>query len=276
MYTLNCRGRLLVLDQPVVMGIINLTPDSFYAGSRSAQLDAVLFKAEQLLTDGALLLDIGAQSTRLGSNYLTAEEEWERLAPILPKLTEYFPQAYFSVDTFHASVAKQAHEAGVHLINDISFGLLDAEMIPVVAQSGLPYIGMHMKGSPQTMQSLAHYDDLLLELSDFFRERIAVCRAAGIKDLILDPGFGFAKTIEHNFRLLNRLEDLQVFELPLLAGLSRKSMITKTLGITADEALNGTSVLNTIALQKGAAILRVHDPKPALEAIQLLAKLNAS
>lgn len=276
MYTLNCRGRLLVLDQPVVMGIINLTPDSFYAGSRSAQLDAVLFKAEQLLTDGALLLDIGAQSTRPGSNYLTAEEEWERLAPILPKLTEYFPQAYFSVDTFHASVAKQAHEAGVHLINDISFGLLDAEMIPVVAKSGLPYIGMHMKGSPQTMQSLAHYDDLLLELSDFFRERIAVCRAAGIKDLILDPGFGFAKTIEHNFRLLNRLEDLQVFELPLLAGLSRKSMITKTLGITADEALNGTSVLNTIALQKGAAILRVHDPKPALEAIQLLAKLNAS
>ena len=276
MYTLNCRGRLLVLDQPVVMGIINLTPDSFYAGSRSAQLDAVLFKAEQLLTDGALLLDIGAQSTRPGSNYLTAEEEWERLAPVLPTLTEHFPQAYFSVDTFHASVAQQAYEAGVHLINDISFGMLDAEMIPVVAKSGLPYIGMHMKGSPQTMQSQANYNDLLLEITDFFSQRIAACRAAGIKDLILDPGFGFAKTREHNFQLLNRMQELQVFELPLLAGLSRKSMITKTLGITADEALNGTTVLNTVALQKGASILRVHDPKPAVEAIQLLAKLKSS
>lgn len=276
MYTLNCRGRLLVLDQPVVMGIINLTPDSFYAGSRSAQLDAVLFKAEQLLTAGAVILDIGAQSTRPGSNYLTADEEWTRLAPVLPTLTEHFPQAYFSVDTFHASVAQQAYEAGVHLINDISFGMLDAEMIPVVAKSGLPYIGMHMKGSPQTMQSLANYNDLLLEITDFFSQRIAACRTAGIKDLILDPGFGFAKTREHNFQLLNRMQELQVFELPLLAGLSRKSMITKTLGITADEALNGTTVLNTIALQKGATILRVHDPKPALEAIQLLAKLKSS
>ncbi|MCF1715163.1 dihydropteroate synthase [Flavihumibacter sp. RY-1] len=276
MYTLNCRGRLLVLDQPVVMGIINLTPDSFYAGSRSAQLDAVLFKAEQLLTAGAVILDIGAQSTRPGSNYLTADEEWARLAPVLPTLTEHFPQAYFSVDTFHASVAQQAYEAGVHLINDISFGMLDNEMIPVVAKSGLPYIGMHMKGSPQTMQSLANYDDLLLEITDFFSQRIAACRAAGIKDLILDPGFGFAKTREHNFQLLNRMQELQVFELPLLAGLSRKSMITKTLGITADEALNGTTVLNTVALQKGATILRVHDPKPAVEAIRLLTKLTDS
>jgi dihydropteroate synthase len=276
MYTLNCRGRLLVLDQPVVMGIINLTPDSFYAESRSAQLDAVLLKAEELLTAGAHLLDIGAQSTRPGSTYLTADEEWARLAPILPTLIEHFPRAYFSVDTFHASVAQKAYEAGVHLINDISFGRLDPEMIPVVAKSGLPFIGMHMKGTPQTMQSLAHYDDLLLELSGFFRERIAACRAAGITDLILDPGFGFAKTIEHNFKLLNRLEELQVFGLPLLAGLSRKSMITKTLGITADAALNGSSVLNTVALQKGAAILRVHDPKPALEAIRLLSKLEDS
>lgn len=276
MYSLNCRGRLLVLDQPVVMGIINLTPDSFYAGSRSAQLDAVLFKAEQLLTGGAVILDIGAQSTRPGSNYLTADEEWTRLAPVLPTLTEHFPQAYFSVDTFHASVAQQAYEAGVHLINDISFGMLDAEMISVVAKSGLPYIGMHMKGNPQTMQSQANYNDLLLEITDFFSQRIAACRAAGINDLILDPGFGFAKTREHNFQLLNRMQELQVFELPLLAGLSRKSMITKTLGITADEALNGTTVLNTVALQKGASILRVHDPKPAVEAIQLLAKLKSS
>lgn len=276
MYTLNCRGRLLVLEQPVVMGIINLTPDSFYAGSRTAQLDAVLRKAEFLLKDGALLLDIGAQSTRPGSVFLTAAEEWSRLEPILPKLLEHFPQAIFSVDTFHASIAQQAFETGVHLINDISFGILDPEMISVVASCGLPYIGMHMKGSPQTMQSFAKYDDLLLEISDFFRERITVCRAAGIKDLILDPGFGFAKTIDHNFRLLGRLEELKVFELPLLAGLSRKSMITKTLGITAEEALNGTTVLNTVALQKGATILRVHDPKPALEAIRLLEKLKAS
>ncbi|MBL7768109.1 MAG: dihydropteroate synthase [Flavipsychrobacter sp.] len=276
MYTLNCRGRLLVLEQPVVMGIINLTPDSFYAGSRTAQLDAVLRKAELLLKDGALLLDIGAQSTRPGSVFLTAAEEWARLEPILPKLTEQFPQAFFSIDTFHASVAQQAFEAGVDLINDISFGMLDPDMIPIVAACGLPYIGMHMKGNPQTMQSLAQYDDLLLEISDFFRERITACRAAGIKDLILDPGFGFAKTIDHNFRLLGRLEELKVFDLPLLAGLSRKSMITKTLGISAEEALNGTTVLNTVALQKGATILRVHDPKPAIEAIQLLTKLNVS
>jgi dihydropteroate synthase len=276
MYTLNCRGRLLVLDQPVVMGIINLTPDSFYAGSRSEELEDVISKAAQLLQDGALLLDIGAQSTRPGSSFLTATEEWARLEPLLAALVASFPQAFFSVDTFHAEVAKKAAEAGVHLINDISFGMLDPEMIPVVAESGLPYIGMHMKGSPQTMQSLAQYDDLLLEISDFFIERIAVCRAAGIKDLILDPGFGFAKTVDQNFQLLNRLQELKVFGLPILAGLSRKSTITKTLGITAEEALNGTTVLNTVALQKGASILRVHDPKPALEAIRLLAKLNPS
>ncbi len=276
MYTLNCRGRLLVLDQPVVMGIINLTPDSFYAGSRSEELEDVISKAAQLLQDGALLLDIGAQSTRPGSSFLTATEEWARLEPLLAALVASFPEAFFSVDTFHAEVAKKAAEAGVHLINDISFGMLDPDMIPVVAASGLPYFGMHMKGSPQTMQSLAQYDDLLLEISDFFIERIAVCRAAGIKDLILDPGFGFAKTVDQNFQLLNRLQELKVFGLPILAGLSRKSTITKTLGITAEEALNGTTVLNTVALQKGASILRVHDPKPALEAIRLLAKLNPS
>ncbi len=276
MYTLNCRGRLLVLDQPVVMGIINLTPDSFYAGSRSEELDGVISKAAQLLQDGALILDIGAQSTRPGSSFLTASEEWARLEPLLAALVGRFPQAFFSVDTFHAEVAEKAAEAGVHLINDISFGMLDPDMIPVVAASGLPYIGMHMKGSPQTMQSLAQYDDLLLEISDFFIERITACRAAGIKDLILDPGFGFAKTVDQNFQLLNRLQELKVFGLPILAGLSRKSTITKTLGITAEEALNGTTVLNTVALQKGASILRVHDPKPALEAIRLLAKLKPS
>lgn len=276
MYTLNCRGRLLVLEKPVVMGIINITPDSFFEESRKNNVEEILQKTGQLLEQGAVIVDIGAQSTRPGSDFLSAREEWERLDPVLPVLLKRFPRAFFSIDTFHSEVAERAAAAGIHMINDISFGCLDSGMIPVVAKTGLPFIGMHMKGSPQTMQSLAQYGDLIVEITDYFLERISVCREAGIKDLILDPGFGFSKTISHNFQLLSRLEEFRVLKLPILAGLSRKSMITKTLHIPVAEAQNGTTVLNTIALQKGASILRVHDPLPALQAINLLSPLNIS
>lgn len=270
MYTLNCRGALIVLDQPVVMGIINLTPDSFYAGSRKQQLAEVVSKAEQLIQEGAFILDIGAQSTRPAGEYLSASKEWERLAHVLPELIDRFPTTLFSIDTFHAAVAEQAAHAGVHLINDISAGCMDPNMLAVVAQAGIPFIAMHMKGTPQTMQSMATYEDLILEMTDYFMERISSCKASGIKDLILDPGFGFAKTIDQNFRLLHQLDQFKVLGNPLLVGLSRKSMITKTLGIPVDDALNGTTVLNTIALMKGAKILRVHDVKAAVEAIKLV------
>lgn len=270
MYTLNCQSRLLVLDQPKVMGILNITPDSFYAGSRAAQVPAVLEKAARLIEDGADILDIGAQSTRPGSTFLSADEEWNRLAPVLPELLKRFPDCFFSVDTFHARVAENAAAAGVHMINDISGGLLDEAMLTTVAATGLPFVCMHMKGTPQTMNDLAQYDDLLLEMTDYYIERISRCRAEGIVDIILDPGFGFAKTIQHNFQLLHRLDELHHFQLPLLVGLSRKSLITKTLGVPADQALHGTTVLNTIALMKGAMVLRVHDPLPAKQAIRLL------
>jgi dihydropteroate synthase len=270
MYTLNCRGALIELDQPVVMGIINLTPDSFFAGSRKQQLEEVILKAEQLIQEGAFFLDIGAQSTRPAADYLSADEEWERLKFVLPELIERFPNTLFSIDTFHAAVAEQAAQAGIHLINDISGGHQDPNMLAVVAQAGIPFIAMHMKGRPQTMQTLATYEDLMLEMTDYFMERISTCKAAGIKDLILDPGFGFAKTIDQNFLILQQLDQFKVLENPLLVGLSRKSMITKTLGIPVEEALNGTTVLNTIALMKGAKILRVHDVKEAIEAIKLV------
>ncbi|HEY8399190.1 MAG TPA: dihydropteroate synthase [Flavihumibacter sp.] len=273
MYTLNCRGRLLVLDQPLVMGILNITPDSFFAGSRTNALEDAVSRAAEMISAGAALLDIGAQSTRPGSDYLSAGEEWARLAPVLPELVQRFPDCIFSVDTFHAAVAEKAAAAGVHIINDISGGHMDPGMLKVVGSTGLPFICMHMKGTPQTMQSLAQYDDLLLEMTDYFLERKQACRDAGIRDLVLDPGFGFAKTIEQNFELLGKMDDLHALGCPLLIGLSRKSMITKTLGIPASEALNGTTVLNTLALSKGAHILRVHDVRPAVEAIRLLQQL---
>lgn len=275
MYTLNCRGRLLVLDQPVVMGILNITPDSFFAESRKTRLEEIIIKAQRMISEGAKILDIGAQSTRPGSTYLTPAAEWERLEPVLSTLIGSFPDCFFSIDTFHASVAEKSYAAGVHMVNDISGGQMDPSMLSVVGATGLPYICMHMKGTPQTMQSLAHYDDLLLELTDYFLERKLACEHAGIQDLVLDPGFGFAKTIDHNFELLRRLGDLKVLSLPLLIGLSRKSMITKTLGIPASEALNGTSVLNTLAVEKGAHILRVHDVRAAVEVLKLVRRVDS-
>lgn len=268
MYTLNCKGRLLVLDKPVVMGILNITPDSFYSGSRIQQSE-VLQKARQMINEGAIILDIGGQSTRPGSARLTADEELKRVLPAIEAIRKEFPSVFLSIDTYHAKVAKETVAAGIDIVNDISAGDMDATMLSTVASLNVPFIAMHMQGTPDTMQQNPNYENITKEVVDYFIQKTTACKAAGIIDLILDPGFGFGKTISHNFQLLKSMEALQIFNVPILAGLSRKSTIWKTLKITPEEALNGTTVLNTIALTKGASILRVHDVKEAVEVITL-------
>jgi len=266
--TWNCRGRLVVVENPLVMGILNLTPDSFYAGSRTA-LEDVVRKAGQMLAEGADILDVGGQSTRPGSDALGAEEELLRVLPAVHAIHENYPDALISIDTFHHRVAEAAVRSGASLVNDISSGGLDPDMIPAVAALGVPYIMMHMKGTPQTMQDQAVYRDLLGEVMDHFIAKREECHKAGIPDLVIDPGFGFAKTLKQNFELLANLSLFQTLGLPILAGLSRKSMVYKPLGTTSEQALNGTTVLNTVALMQGAHILRVHDVKEAKEAVTL-------
>ena len=268
MYTLNCKGRLLVLDKPVAMGILNITPDSFYSGSRIKQ-DEVLQKAGEMINEGATILDIGGQSTRPGSTRISANEELERVIPAIESIRKEFPSVFLSIDTYHAVVAKETVAAGIDIVNDISAGDLDDAMLSTVAVLKVPYIAMHMKGNPDNMQQNPVYENITREVVDYFIHKTTACKAAGIVDLILDPGFGFGKTITHNFQLLRNMEALQIFHVPILAGLSRKSTVWKTLQITPEEALNGTAVLNTIALTKGASILRVHDVKEAKEAITL-------
>lgn len=276
MYTLNCKGRLLVIEKPVVMGILNITPDSFFSGSRVQHKDELLQKAGEMLNDGATILDIGGQSTRPGSKRLTAEEEMERVLPAVEVLKATHPDCFISVDTFYAAVAKASVDTGADIINDISAGDMNDQMLSTVAALNVPYIAMHMKGTPDNMQSNPAYENVTRDVVDYFIKKIEQCRTAGIKDIVIDPGFGFGKTIEHNFQLLKSMEVFSMFKLPVLAGLSRKSTIWKTLGITPEEALNGTTVLNTIALQKGATILRVHDVKEAVETIKLFsAYINA-
>ncbi len=274
MYSLNGGGRLLTLDPPRVMGILNITPDSFYAGNRVDTESGLLQRAETMISEGASIIDIGAQSTRPDSRFMLPEEEWARLAPLLPVLCRRFPEMIFSVDTFHAQVARRAVEAGAAMVNDVSGGQLDSDMLRTVGALGVPFVCMHMRGTPQTMQTLTAYTALVPAICDYFIERVAACRAAGIKDVVLDPGFGFAKTIAQNFELLNNLEQFRLLGCPLLLGVSRKSSISKTLGITAEEALNGSTVLNTIGLLKGAHILRVHDVKEAVEAVRLVAAVT--
>ena len=269
MYTLNCKGRLLVIEKPIVMGILNITPDSFYSNSRLQQMDEIIQKAEQMIEEGATILDIGGQSTRPGSDRLTAAEELKRVLPVIQQLKKKFSNTFFSIDTYHSTVAKETVAAGVDMINDISAGEMDEQMLSTVAALHVPYIAMHIKGTPETMQQNAVYEDVTKEVIDYFIQKMDECKRAGITDVIIDPGFGFGKTIEHNFQLLKKLEAFQLFHVPVLAGLSRKSTIWKTLNITPEEALNGTTVLNTIALTKGAVILRVHDVKEAVEAIEL-------
>jgi dihydropteroate synthase len=268
--TLQINGRLLPLDKPRIMGILNITPDSFYSGSRFSATDDALRQAEQMLSEGADFLDVGGYSTRPGATEVTENEEINRIRPIVAALARRFPQAVISVDTFRASVAKVAVSEGAHIINDVSGGQADAAMFATASALGVPYVLMHSRGTPQTMQQLTHYEDIFTELMFFFQERILQLQQLGCRDIIIDPGFGFAKTIEQNYALLKNLSVFHQLEKPLLAGISRKSMIWKKLGTSPEEALNGTTALNTVALLQGAQILRVHDVKPAAEIIHLL------
>ncbi|MFB9861637.1 dihydropteroate synthase [Rufibacter immobilis] len=271
--TLNCGGRLVSLRQPTVMGILNITPDSFYAHSRLQGIDAVLQQAEKMLTEGATFLDIGGYSTRPGAPEVTEQEELDRVVPTIKALAREFPEALLSVDTFRAKVAQAAVQQGAHLINDVSGGTLDERMFDTVAQLGVPYILMHMRGTPQNMATLTTYENgLLEEIISFLAQRVAQLRTAGVKDIIIDPGFGFAKNIDQNFELLRRLRELELLELPLLIGLSRKSMTYKALRVGPEEALTGTIVANTLALLHGADILRVHDVKEAIHTIEIVRK----
>jgi dihydropteroate synthase len=251
------------------MGILNITPDSFYVGSRVSSAD-VLKKAEQMLADGAKILDIGGQSTRPGSEQIGVDEELKRIISSVELLSKEFPEAFISVDTYHSAVAKEAVAAGASIINDISGGVLDERMLDTVATLKVPFICMHMKGTPENMQQQAVYENVTREVLDYFISRTDECKKAGINDVIVDPGFGFAKNISHNFEMLQQLSVLKILEKPILVGLSRKSTIYKTLKTTAENALNGTTVLNTIALLNGANILRVHDVKEAVETIELV------
>lgn len=273
-FTLNCRGRLISLETPAVMGILNVTPDSFHTGNRFGNEAALLERAEKMLSEGADFLDIGGYSTRPGAADISAEEEIRRVAPIITALARRFPEAVISVDTFRASVARQAVDAGAAIINDVSGGLLDETMYETVAALQVPYILMHMRGTPQTMAGLNQYRDLIPDILDELHPKIARLRELGVKDLVVDPGFGFAKNADQNYQLLRQADAFHVFGIPLLIGISRKSMIWKKLGIPPEEALNGTTVLNTIALQKGAHILRVHDVREARETIRILGWLG--
>ena len=273
MFTLNCRGKLIAAERPLVMGIINVTPDSFYDGSRCDDANAVLRQTERMLKDGADIIDIGAQSTRPQSTLISMHEELSRLAGIIDVVTDKFPETVFSIDTFYSKVAEICVAAGACIINDVSGGQMDEQMIATAAKLNVPYVCMHMRGTPQTMQQLNEYDDVTKSVVDYFIIKTEECRKAGINDVIIDPGFGFSKNISQNFQLLNSLDKLKMLDRPILAGLSRKSTIYKTLGVTTEEALNGTTVLNTVALMKGASILRVHDVKEARECVTLYSQL---
>ncbi len=278
MFSLNCKGRLLVVDKPLVMGILNITPDSFYSGSRTQTVDEVLFRAEQMLMEGAALLDIGGQSTRPGSEQLDADKELSRVIAPLEALHKRFPEAYISIDTYYAKVARYAVEAGACIVNDISGGSLDPQLIPEVAALKVPYVLMHIKGNPQTMQQQAVYADVTREVLDQLSDRNAVIEKAGIRDCIIDPGVGFGKTAAHNFRLMEELPVFSLFNAPVLLGISRKSFIWKTLGTTpeSDDTLQGTTALHMAGLIKGANLLRVHDVKAAAATIKLFLEMKGA
>ena len=274
MFTLNCKGRLLVIEEPIIMGIINTTPDSFYPGSRLAEKDAVLKKAEQMINEGATIIDIGGQSTRPHSQRISADEERDRVIPLIEAIYQSFPETFISIDSFYTKVIKEAVDAGASIINDVSAGSIDSNLIATVASLHVPYVLMHMQGDPQTMQQNPTYNNVVLDVFDFLNKKIKQLHEAGIHDIIIDPGFGFGKTIEQNFQLLSGLDFFSRLSKPVLVGLSRKATIYRTLNITAEEALNGTTVLNTVSLLNGASILRVHDVKEAKQAIQLLRSIT--
>ncbi|EKT4552802.1 dihydropteroate synthase [Flavobacterium psychrophilum] len=272
--TINCKGQLIDLSTPKVMGILNVTPDSFYDGGRFVSEKNVLIQVENMLQDGANFIDIGGQSSKPKAAIVSIDEELKRVVSIVDLILKKFPETMISIDTFNSKVAQIAVENGAAIINDISAGNLDDNMFETIAKLQVPYIMMHMRGTPQTMQEMTNYDDLVKDILFYFSEKVAKARSFGINDLIIDPGFGFAKTLEQNFELLNKLELFEMLELPILVGVSRKSMIYKTLETTPENALNGTSVLNTIALTKGGNILRVHDVKEAVECVKLYAMLD--
>lgn len=272
--TLNLKGKLVDLSSPCVMGILNLTVDSFYSNSRFGSVEQALLRAETIINEGGRFIDIGAYSSRPGASEVSAEEETDKIVPVVEAICKAFPDALLSIDTFRAKVARAAVDAGAHMINDISAGNLDDAMFQTVAHLNVPYIMMHMKGTPKTMQQNTKYQNLMLEMTGYFSEKIDNIKRLGVKDIILDPGFGFAKTLDQNYEALHQMETLDIFELPVLAGLSRKSMIYKLLGGGPEQALNGTTTLNTIALLKGACILRVHDVKAATECIALVGKMH--
>lgn len=274
MFTLNCKGKLLSLEKPAVMGIINVNNDSFYSGNRKAAIIDAGALATKMLEEGAAILDLGGQSTRPQSTLVSAKEEAERVIPVIESIIEKFPEVIVSIDTFYAEVAKEAVNAGASIINDISAGNLDNKMLETVAALDVPYIAMHMRGTPQTMNTLTDYENITPEVLDYFIQKIEQCSSAGIKDIIVDPGFGFAKTSVQSFELMKNLSAFSMLEKPLLVGISRKSMIYKTLNTSAEEALNGSTVLHTFAMQNGANIIRTHDVKEAVEAIWLLEKLG--
>ncbi|GAA3782067.1 dihydropteroate synthase [Corallibacter vietnamensis] len=271
--TINCKGKLIDLSTPKVMGILNLTPDSFFDGGQYKSKKSITEQVALMLEEGATFIDIGAYSSRPNADFVSEADELKRLLPIITLLTKTFPDICISIDTFRSEVAKQAIHAGAAIINDISAGQLDNKMLETVAKLQVPYIMMHMRGTPKTMQQLTSYNNLTKDILLYFSEKITEAKALGIIDIIVDPGFGFAKTREQNFELLNNLELFKHIEKPILAGVSRKSMIYKTLNITPKEALNGTTIINTMALQKGASILRVHDVKEAMECVKLFSEL---
>ena len=272
--TINCNGILIDLSTPKVMGILNCTPDSFYDGGKYKSEQIILQQVEKMLIEGAAFIDVGAYSSKPGAEFVSENEELSRLLPVIDIILKHFSNTILSIDTFRSSVAHKAVAHGAAIINDISAGAFDKNMMQTVGELQVPYIMMHIKGTPQTMQSLANYENIMKELLLYFSEKIALAKKFKINDIIIDPGFGFAKTIEQNYEVLQHLELLKIVELPLLAGLSRKSMIYKLLETTVQNSLNGTSVLNTIALQKGASILRVHDVKEAAECIILQSKFR--
>ncbi|CAH0296780.1 MULTISPECIES: dihydropteroate synthase [unclassified Pedobacter] len=272
--SLNIKGKLIDLSRPKVMGILNITPDSFYSNSRTKSIDEALTKAAQFLNEGATFIDIGGYSSRPGAKDISTSEEVDRLVPVVESLVKTFPEAIISIDTFRAKVAAETISAGAHIINDIAAGDMDEQMFETVAKLQVPYMMMHMKGTPQNMQQNPVYDNVLLEVIDYLAKKVAALKALHVHDIIIDPGFGFGKTIGHNYELLNQLEAFKIFKLPILVGFSRKGMIYKTLGTSAAQALNGTSVLNTIALQKGVGILRVHDVREAAECVRLVEMLG--
>ena len=271
---INCLGNLMDLTKPKVMGILNVTPNSFYDGGKYQHEKEILKRVEAMLDEGADFIDIGAYSSKPNAELVTEQEEMQRLLPVVDAVLQAFPSTIISVDTFRSGVAKIAIEHGAAMVNDISAGSLDEKMMETVAQLQVPYIIMHMKGTPQTMMKLVHYEDIVKEMLFYFSEKVAQARQLGINDLIIDPGFGFAKTTEQNYEVLQKLQLFQVLELPILAGVSRKSMIYKPLESSPDHALNGTTALNMIALTKGASILRVHDIKEAVECVKLFSLMN--